>query len=78
MEAQWPLNSSGLRPSAIARLLRSRMQTLERELACGRCAWGLARSHRDVAAMAVVKAEIRWTILRIRFLRKLALPGELE
>ena len=77
MEPSGP-NSNSQELSSMARYMRSEMQTRERDLEVWRHSWWLAKSHRDVASMAVCRKGIRCAKARIRFLRRLALPGELD
>ena len=71
-------NSPDQKLTAMARYVRSEMQTRERDLEVWRLSWWLARSHGDSASMAACKQGIRHAKARIRFLRKLSLPGELD
>jgi hypothetical protein len=77
MEPQGP-NSTHQELTSMARYMRSEMQTRERDLEVWRLTWWLAKSHRDEASMAACRAGIRHAKARIRFLRRLALPGELD
>lgn len=77
MEPSGP-NSNDRELTSMARYMRSEMQTRVRDLEVWRLSWWLAKSHRDVADMAVCRKAIRHAKARIRFLRRLALPGELD
>ena len=77
MEPSGP-NSNDQELTSMARYMRSEMQTRVRDLEVWRHSWWLAKSHRDAAALVVCRQGIRHAKARIRFLRRLALPGELD